>query len=155
MNITLITPDGETETEIRIICREEDMYGPDGQLEEAPAVTAGIKYDGKEYWGQGKAYTWEDAFADLQKKLPDGVFLKCCLTCRHGNLCPYGDEPGKLFCTKGFDIRSKKDMCGLFDNEKASGIYERMKDAVDSCGDHLPQSEDTYTYNDFLYYLDK
>ncbi len=154
-NITLMTPDGETETKIRIICHEEDVYNPDGQLEEAPIVTVGIEYDGKEYWGQGKAYTWEDAFADLQKKLPDGVFLKCCLTCRHGNMCPYGDEPGTLFCTKEFDIRSPKDMCSLFDDNENSKIFDRTKNVTDRCKEYRPQNKDDYTYNDFLYYLEQ
>jgi hypothetical protein len=154
-NITLMTPDGETETKIRIICHEEDMYNLDGQLEEAPIVTAGIEYDGKEYWGRGKEYDWEDAFADLQKKLPEGVFLKCCTTCRHGNMCPYGNEPGELFCTKDFVIHSKEELCEWFDRSGWSEVSTHERNVTDSCGDYQPQSKEIYTYNSFLYYLEQ
>ena len=150
----LNTPAGEVETEIHIVCHEEDTYFQ-GKLEKGPTVSVGVKYNGRQLWGQGKDYLWVDAFANVQKQLPDGVLLKCCMTCRHGNMCPYGNEPGKLFCTKGLIVGSKEDMCNLFDDQENSKIFDRIKSVADSCNEYTPQSNDYYTYNDYLYRLEK
>lgn len=124
-------------------------------VEKGPTVTVGVKYNGEQLWGRGKDYLWVDAFANVQKQLPNDVLLKCCLTCRHGNMCPYGNEPGKLFCTKGLIVGSKEDMCNLFDDQENSKIFDRIKSVADSCNEYTPQSDDYYTYNDYLYRLEK
>ena len=148
----LITPTGEEETEIHIVYHEEDTYYQ-GELEKGPTVSVGVKYNGEQLWGRGKDYLWVDAFANVQKQLPDGVLLKCCMTCQHGNMCPYGNEPGKLFCTTGLIVNSKEDMCNLFDNRENSKIFDRTKNVADSCNEYTPQSNDFYTYNDYLFHL--
>ena len=150
----LITPTGEEETEIHIVYDEEDTYSQ-GKLEKGPTVSVGVEYNGEQLWGQGKEDLWEYAFANVQKQLPAGVLLKCCMTCRHGNMCPYGNESGKLFCTKGLIVNSKDDMCNLFDNSETNKIYERVKSVADNCDEYSQQSKDYYTYNDYLYHLDK
>ncbi len=147
----LIAPTGEEETEIHIIHHEEDTYYQ-GKLEKGPTVSVGVKYKEEQLWGRGQEYNWEDAFADVQKQLPEGVLLKCCMTCRHGNMCPYGNKPGELFCTKDLTINSKEDMCNLFDNHE---MFERLKSVADSCDQYIPQSNDYYTYNSYLYFLNK
>ena len=81
--ITLLTPDGEQETDIRIYCNEEDPS--------SPCVTVFINYQDKEIFGQGKDYLRADAFADLQKQpsgnkfytllqleYPNGIFANRC-----------------------------------------------------------------------------
>lgn len=94
--------------------------------------------------------------ADLQKNLPDGVSLKCCLTCRHGNLCPFGNSPGEIFCTNGFEISTKNELCDWFnDMQNSTEIGERSRIYADVCEDYEHQSSDFYTYNDFLYELNK
>lgn len=150
----LLTPNGEQETEIHIVYHEEDVYY-EGELQKGPTVNVGVKYNGKQLWGYGSEYLWEDAFANVQKQLPNGVLLKCCITCRHGNMCPFGNEPGELFCTKDLVVNSKEDMCNLFSNYETSGIYEKAKNVADSCDAYCPQSKDYFTYNDYLYYLYK
>ena len=150
----LITPAGEEETEIHIVYHEEDTYFQ-GKLEKGPTVSVGVKYNGEQLWGHGKEYLWEDAFANVQKQLPDGILLKCCMACRHGNMCPFGNEPGKLFCTKGLIVDSKEDMCNLFIDQENSKIFDRTKSVADSCNEYTPQSNDYYTYNDYLYHLEK
>ena len=154
--IMLITPNGLLKTDVHIVCHEEDVYYQ-GELEKAPIVNVGIEYEGNEIWGRGKDYLWVDAFANLQKQLPEGVILKCCLTCRHGNMCPYGNMPGEIFCTKDCVITSKKDMCDLYtrellDNEK---IKNRIRSYFNFCEEYQHQSWEFYTYNDYLYELDK
>lgn len=150
----LITPDGEVETEIHIVCHEEDMCYQ-GKLEKGPIVNVGVKYGGVQLWGRGKEYLWEDAFANVQKKLPGGVILKCCMTCRHGNMCPYGNEPGKLYCTKDLKVDSKEGVCRLFDDHETYRIFDKVKSVTDHCDEYRPQSNYHYTYNDYLYHLEK
>lgn len=79
---TLHTPDGDEPVKLTIHCNEELT---------PPSVTAGCKYGGKNYYGQGSSSLWSDALADLQRQLPEGVYLKGCMTCRQiqgdGSLC--------------------------------------------------------------------
>lgn len=152
--ITLLTPGGEEKTSLRIVCHEEDMYYQ-GKPEKAPIILVGVQYQGQELWGRGKDDFWTDAFADLQKQLPDGVILKCCLTCRHGNMCPFGNKPDEVFCTKDLSIASKEDLCDLFSTECTDGIAKRSRRYANTCEDYQHQSSDFYTYSDYLYELEK
>ena len=121
--------------------------------EEQPAVTLQCIFAGKEYIGKGIDYCWNDAFADLQRKLPAGVALKCCLTCRHGNLCPAGNEINEVFCTKDVLITGKSDLYFYTEDESERG--KRARQYCDFCEDFQPQSESYDTYNDYLHYLNK
>ena len=67
----LHTPEGRLVT-VHIICHEEDVYHH-GNQEEAPLVTAGIRYGGKDLWGKGTDE--ESAFAALQEQLPQNVVI--------------------------------------------------------------------------------
>ena len=152
---TLLTPNGEENTSLHIVCHEEDIYYQ-GKLEKAPLVDVGIRYQDRTIWGHGKDYLWIDAFADLQKQLPDGVILKCCLTCHHGNMCPFGNKPGEVFCTKDLTIAAKNDLCNWFNYEENGGeIEKRSRSYADTCENYKHQSFDFYTYNDYLYELEK
>lgn len=142
--ITLITPKELINTTISIFYDEERSY-----------VKLILLFNGKEIPSQGYDYLWVDAFANLQKQLPKDVILKCCMTCRHGNMCPYGNKLGEIFCTSDLLITSKEDMCNLFDNYEKHRMDERIKNVADSCDEYSPQSNDYYTYNDYLYHLDK
>ena len=151
-DITLLTPDGEQRTTLHIVYHEEDTYHQE-KLEKAPTVSAGIQYQDQVIWGHGKDYYWVDAFADLQKKLPDGVILKCCLTCRHGNMSPFGNKPGEVFCTKDLTVSSKEYLCNLFGTEGRDVIENRSRSYADTCENYKHQSSDFYTYSDYLYEL--
>ena len=148
----LNTPGGDETVQLTVYVNEEAVY-INGILVEPPTVSIGCKYDGKEYWGYGKDHLWIDAFADLQRKLPEGVLLKCCLTCRHGNLCPVGNDVNEVFCTKDVLIAQKSDL--YFYTEDNAERAKRSKQYCDLCGDYQMQSEDYYTYNDYLYFLKK
>ena len=112
-----------------------------------------LKYNNIEYCGTGMDYLWVDAFADLQRKLPHGTLLACCMTCRHGNMCPYGNKENQLFCTKNVLLTSKDDVIELID--KDTSFFDRAVTTIDFCDDFRYQSDDYYTYNDFLYRLQK
>ena len=116
-------------------------------------VEINLTYNGVLYQGKGADYLWVDAFADLQKKLPHDIKLACCITCRHGNMCPYGNCENQLFCTNGILINSKNDMINLFDKNDPN--VEKGVASTDYCDDFIYQSDDCYTYNDYLYQLNK
>lgn len=116
-------------------------------------VEINLTYNGVLYQGKGADYLWVDAFADLQNKLPYDTKLACCMTCRHGNMCPYGNKENQLFCTKDVIIASKDDMIELIDNTDL--FVERAVSSIQYCDSFSYQSDDYYTYNDYLYYLKK
>ena len=116
-------------------------------------VEINLSYNGMLYRAEGTEYLWEDAFANLQKNLPHNVKLACCMTCQHGNMCPCGNEENQLFCTKDASIASKDDMIKLI-YEDAS-FFGRKVASINYCKDFMYQSDDFYTYNDYLYYLKK
>ena len=151
-DVCLETPVGQETVELNIHWYEDPVYIL-GVRMDPPSVTAGCKYEGKTYFGRGDDEYWIDAIADLQRQLPEGVFLKCCLTCRHGNLCPFGNELNELFCTRDLIITQKSDLYGC-----TQGAEEREKRSRPYCGlceDYQPQGEEYYTYNDFLDFLKK
>lgn len=140
-NITLDTPAGEQKTAVHIVCDEES--GAD----DLSSVSVGIKYGKEEICGYGKDYLWIDAFADLQKKLPENVKIKCCLVCKHGNMCPVGNFPNEIFCTKDVLITQKSDL--FFYTEDDGERAERLRRYTDICESFDYQSHDFFTYNDW------
>ena len=82
----------------------------------------------------------------LQKKLPEGVTIRGCLTCRYGNLCPCGNEPGKVYCLKGESVTCKMDVVRFFDGDV---WVQRKKAYFDFCEDWKAVSADHDTYSDF------
>ena len=144
--VVLLSPSGRTLALVQII------YDDDEELFVLKSEFSLI-YNGAEYKGVGADYLWTDTFADLQTKLPKDVKLACCMTCRHGNMCPYGNKENLLFCTKNLKITSKKDMCELFDFNRDDMFENRPVTSFSYCEDFIYQSDDFYTYNDYLYQL--
>lgn len=73
----LHTPGGDESVKLTIGCHEDPVYIK-GCLKQPPVVSVGCTYGAKKYWGYGGDHLWIDAFADLQRQLPEGVLLKCC-----------------------------------------------------------------------------
>ena len=142
----LHTPNGDETVKLQINYSEEPVY-----FGRSPQVSVGCIFEEKEYWGHGSEYLWTDALADLQRRLPEGIILKGCLTCRHGNFCPVGDSVNEVFCTRDVLIAQKSDL--FFYTEDCAERDKRSKQYFDLCEDYQPQSEDFFTYNDYLYYL--
>jgi len=142
-DVILATPCGDKKAEMTI-CVHESREGEQ-------AVSVGVK-DGEDIiWGHGTDYLWIDAFADLQKNLPDAVILKCCLTCAHGNMCPVGNAPDEFFCTKDLVITQKSDLYHC--TEDPGEIERRLRQCTFYCEDFMMQSEDVFTYNDYICYF--
>ncbi len=140
-DITLDTPTGEQKAPVHIVCNEEDANEPQ-------FVAVGIKYRRNEIWGYGQDYLWIDAFADLQKKLPSNVKLKCCLVCKHGNMCPTGNFPNEIFCMRDILICQKSNL--FFYTEKDKERVNRLRRYTDICKSFDFQRRDFFTYNDWL-----
>lgn len=144
--IPLLTPAG------KVLAPTEIVYD-DTEVMANPSSEITLRYNGNEYKGYGTDYLWTDAFADLEINLPENVKIACCMTCRHGNMCPYGNTRNELICTKGLKINNKEDVCKLFD--KTNPFKERAVASLDYCDDFIYQSDNCYTYNDYLYQLSK
>ncbi|MBO5196621.1 MAG: hypothetical protein J6C03_05950 [Clostridia bacterium] len=142
MFITLITPNNEENADISII--EDEACG---------SIITRIKYKGKDICGYSKGGTLPEAFAEMQKQLPEDIIIKSCLTCRHGNTCPFNSCDDEFFCTKDINITCKNDMCDLFCKESEGEMEKRLRYCTDSCEDFQQQSEDCYTYNVYLFFL--
>ena len=102
------SPIGKVMVPIKIIYDDDEVLTD-------PKSEITLLYNGVEYIGNGFDYLWTDTLSDLQMKLPKDIKLACCMICRHGNMCPYGNAENELFCTKELIITGKDDMCNLFD----------------------------------------
>lgn len=122
------------------------------ELEAGAEVVIRIEYKENTYLGIGKSLEWTDAFANLQNSLPDDVKIQCCMTCRHGTLCPYGNIPNRILCTKNAVIRNKDDVVNWLDKVDEKDI---KKSSFGCCEKYDASNENDYTYNDYLYYLKK
>lgn len=96
-----------------------------------------------------KCDTLEDAIVYLQSVLPQNISLVCCMSCRHGNFCTYGNNDDEIFCLKGFTPKNKSDVCDLFSNH-FNLIKEKSRRFLDFCKEYAPIDDATYyTYNDW------
>ena len=115
------------------------------------SMTIRTTYQGKEIVAIGTVWPFDDAYSELQRKLPANVRIKCCVACRHGNQCPTGNAPDEVYCTKDVIVCDKMDAFHytVEDNEASC----RLRHFGDSCDDFSPQEEEIYTYSTYLYYL--
>ena len=139
--LTVSTPIGDERSPFTVTMEEKAIDAD---------VRAELIVFGKDFEGKGCDLEWGDAFAELQKSLPEGYALKCCLTCRHGNTWIYGNVPNLVFCTHGETIRDKDDLIDFFCGTKSESAARK---ATDVCEKFAPQSEDCFTYNNYGYYL--
>lgn len=141
--ICLDTKTGEKFVSLSIIFNEE--------VEGDEIVSLRLNYNGKDYFEYGNDYFWINSFAKLQNKLPEDVQIKCCLTCRYGNMCPAGNRPGEVFCTSDIKVSQKSDL--YFYTEDENERVKRLRFYTDVCDDYQMQNEEYFTYNDYLYSL--
>lgn len=150
-NMHLDTPDGPTESELTIVYHTEPLNYK-GEIIEPPFVQAMLEYKGEKYITQGKNALWLDAIADIQKKLPEGVKLKGCFNCRHGNECPLGTCPGTVYCTKGLTVRTEQDATDIITAPNGQDLLKRIDEL---CEDHVYLTKDFFTYNSYLTFMEE
>ncbi len=95
--------------------------------------------------GNNKEY----AILNLISQFPDTIKLKACMTCRHGNFCPIGDNEDEIFCMKDIVPKQKSDLFYYTEDDKERA--DRVRKLLYVCDDYKPMEKDFYTYND--YYL--
>ena len=61
----------------------------------------------------------------------------------------------QLFCTKDVLLTSKDDVIELMDYKGYDSFFEREVSSISCCDGFIYQSDDCYTYNDYLYHLQK
>jgi len=144
-NLTLLTSAGTEYAPMKLTSEYNET-------EDVTVYEITLTYSGQSYSVQGDNFSFTQAFVSLEKSLAEDVKIASCLTCRHGNLCPYSGGDDEVFCTKDLIIRDKTDMCNLFNSEDDQ-CASRLVRPFDYCGNFVRQSDDYYTYNDFLYYL--
>lgn len=113
--------------------------------------SVGINIDNDRLWGMGS--TKEYAILNLIKQLPHTIKLKSCITCRHGNFCPYGDNEDEIFCLKDIIPTQKTDI--LFYTSDPAECDKRLRRLLSVCDDYKPMEKDFYTYNDYHTHLFK
>ncbi|MBR6726230.1 MAG: hypothetical protein IKL81_04505, partial [Clostridia bacterium] len=150
--LLLSTPSGDVTVEASFREHNVPVYN-NGVRIDPDSMTVTVTYGGKAYWSAPSCHTWEAAFASLQRSLPEGVKIKCCLTCAHGNFCPYGNKSGEIFCLKNDKPKNKLDVCDLLNGTK--DLDETRKELSFVCTDYREASEDHYAYNDYLHCLKK
>lgn len=144
LKIMVVSSFGEEQLPLEITY-ERDTEGYENKLILSTA------YQGKTISAVGIHYPFEDAFSDLQNKLPKGVLIKACVSCRHGNMCPVGNELNEVFCTKDVEITRPQDLWPYTENPHERVMRSRKFN--DCCPDFSVQSKAYYSYNDWLHYL--
>lgn len=71
---------------------------------------------------------------------------------KHGNLCPVGNDINELFCTKDVLITQKGDL--YFYTEDDAERTKRSRQYCNLYEAYEPQTDEFYTYNDYLFFLE-
>lgn len=139
--INLSTPNGIEEVTVKYTNKYTEEYDS--------LVSVATEIDGK--WICAVGNQTEETLIMLAKSLPEGYEIISCLTCRHGNFCPVGDGDNEIFCITDFEPKQKSDL--FFVTEDLKERKKRIRSLFDYCKEYKAQSDDYYTYNDYLYQM--
>ncbi len=142
--IHLSTPTGDVILIADIVYHSKNILVTD---ENAESMSIKIIFNEREYIGIGTEYPWMDAFTNLQKQLPENVNIKGCINCRYGNMCPVGNAPFEVFCTKDLIITQKEDL--FFYTEDITESKNRSREYTGLCESYEKQSKSYYTYTNY------
>lgn len=142
----------KTKKELHLQTSEGEIVVPvwveyDKEYDDATTMTITIEYKGKVFTAHGEEYPWMDAFIRLQKNLPNDVRIKGCVNCRHGNMCPVGNSPYEVFCTKDVEIKQAQDLWEYTETHEQRS--KRSREYTQVCEDYIKQSKDFFTYTDY------
>jgi hypothetical protein len=83
------------------------------------AFQISLEYNAVKYSSSGKQGDMEDELLEIQKQLPDGVFLQACINCLYSDYSPYGNGVfGCMMCFRNLkqeylQVKSKQDFWGV------------------------------------------
>lgn len=133
------TPNGDIELEVNRSVIHEG--------EENMSVTLVVTFQGNT--NSYQAETTEDALMFLANSLPENWHIKSCLSCRFGHFCPAGDYDNELFCVTDFEPKTKSDLWHVTENDIER--KNRSRTLFECCQHYKKQSEDYFTYSDYLH----
>lgn len=121
------------------------MYEQVGKGDD-PRIKIELTYEGHNFLSSESEST-EHAILNLKQILPSNINIAGCVSCKHGNYCPYGDLDNEIFCFKDISFSNKMDVCDFFSNN--SHIENRSRQLFDFCTDYKPITDEYFTYNDW------
>ena len=80
-----------------------------------------LAYDGTQIHSSGKSGWFEDELLEIQKQLPENVFVKSCINCQFSDYSPYGHGAfGAMMCFRNLkqeynQVRTKADFWKIHD----------------------------------------
>ena len=107
-----------------------------------------------EYTNSKEFTEMELAIFDLQKQLPNNMQIVCCLTCKHGTFCPYGNAENEIFCLIHHSPKDKMDVAAIFSAWAQRKVELQKNELLYWCDMYSKISENDYSYTDWHYYLD-
>ena len=153
--LVLITPDGDiTVNAVYTILHDPDhskyVENPNGEdyvLYDVKEASVQVEWDGQIFRGHctDELYT-EKALRTLAETLPEGIKLKSCLTCRHGNFCPFGSNDNEIFCVSDFRPTKKTDLDFIFLADSREEGLKRRRSLFHVCSNYQPESAEYWSY---------
>ena len=102
-----------------------------------------LDYDDRRIAGSGESGWFEDELTEIQKQLPDGVYMKACINCLYSDYSPYGHGLfGQMMCFRNLKdeylrVASKEDFWSVHDR------YDRLVQETYLCPDFKRRVPDT------------
>ncbi len=138
-SLTVAAPSGDVELKVtRSVIHEN---------QESMRVILSITFQGKTNSYQSDST--EESLMLFARSLPVNWTIKSCLSCRFGHFCPTGDYDNELFCVPDFEPKNKSDLWCVTEDEIER--KNRSRTLFDCCQRYKQQSEDYFTYSDYLY----
>ncbi len=153
--LVLITPDGDvTVNAVYTILHDpdhlkyvENSNGEDYILYDAKEASVQMEWNRQIFRGHctDGLYT-EKALRNLAETLPEDIKLKSCLTCRHGNFCPFGSNDNEIFCASDFRPAKKTDLDFIFLEDSQEEWQKRRRSLFHVCPDYQPDTAGYWSY---------
>lgn len=106
---------------------------PNGALDKEN-LSLSLHYNGETIIISGAGY-FEDALLEIQKQLPEGTFIKACISCAYSDYSPYGSGLfGTMMCFRNIkkeylQVKSKDDLFEIHDR------YDNLVQETFCCDD--------------------
>lgn len=153
--LTLATPDGDVTVNAVYLFthdpekgkRVENPYGENYTLYHVGEASVQIEWNNTIFRGYctDELYT-EKALLNLADKLPQEIKIKSCLTCRHGNFCPFGSNDNEIFCAADIRPQKKTDLDFIFLAKTQEEWLKRRHSLFHICTNYKPEAARYWSY---------
>lgn len=110
-----------------------------------------------EFTSQKQVGWFENSIIEIQNMLPKATQIKTCVSCKYSSYHPIGCGMfGGLHCFKNLKeeaskVSNKDDLMNLWDKGNEEKTSFNVQEVFD-CGEHQFETEDDWTYKDWLYH---